>query len=825
MTVRIASCILIFSGSQIFAADTVDYLKQIKPIFSEACYRCHGPAAQKHGLRLDTAAFARKGSDENKVIIPGKSSESLLIKMITGTATGRPQMPFKGAPLSDERIALIKKWIDEGANGPTDEKPGEFRHWSFVLPVRVEPPRVKSKNWARNPIDNFILARLEKEKIKPSPEADCTTLIRRVSLDLIGLPPKPEEVDAFLNDKSPDAYEKLVDRLLASPHFGERWARHWLDQARYADSNGYSIDAPRQIWPWRDWVINALNRDMPFDQFTIEQLAGDLLPNATLNQKIATGFHRNTQINQEGGIDKEQFRVDSIIDRVNTTGSTWLGLTIGCCQCHDHKFDPLLQKEYYQFFAFLNNQDEPEMEIATADSRAKKEALQKEIEKAESELMSYVDSLAGEISKWQKSLTPEQVAHLKAEITTVLETPPDKRTLKQKLSLVGQIRKDDADFKKRRAKLTKLEKKKPDTATTMVLQERKEPRKTYLFIKGDFTRHGDVVTPGVPHVLPPLQNSGAGVSPAHPNRLDLARWIISTNNPLTARVTMNRTWLHYFGKGIVETENDFGTQGSEPSHPELLDWLATEFMQRGWSLKKMHRLIVTSATYRQSSHVRPELKDIDPYNKLLARQSRVRLDSEIVRDAALSAAGLLSEKVGGPSVYPPIPDGVMTLGQTKREWKVSEGRDRYRRGLYTFFFRATPPPELMVFDSPESTSACTRRIRSNTPLQSLTLLNDQGFVEMAQGLASRVLRNETQTDEQKIDLAFRLCLSRPPEIEERKRLAQLLDSERQKFKAAPEEAKAIASKKMLPLTDVAQLAAWTTVSRVLLNLDETITRE
>lgn len=804
----------------VWAGEAVDYTKEIKPILSGICYQCHSETQQKHGLRLDTAAYALKGGQSGPAIVPGKSEESLLIKAVSGTAHDLARMPFKKTPLDDEKIALLKRWIDQGAKSPADEKAESVLHWAFVpCPAVVPVPDVKQKTWPHNPIDDFILARMEKANITPSPEADRITLIRRVFLDLTGLPPTISEVDAFVNDKSGDAYEKLVERLLASQHYGERWGRHWLDAARYADSNGYSIDSPRQIWKYRDWVIDALNRDMPFDQFTIEQIAGDMLPHATLSQKVATGFHRNTQINQEGGIDKEQFRVESIIDRVNTTATTWLGLTVGCAQCHDHKFDPIAQKEYYQFFAFLNNQEEPELTVASPLELAKQAALKKEIDRTENDLKKYADSLTNEIVAWQKSLTPEQVAKLKTEITTVLETPPDKRNLTQKLALLDVVRHDDPTYKNRRARLTSLEKKRPNFVTTMVMEERKKPRETFLFIKGDFTRHGDPVKPGVPKILQPMPANATNA-----NRLDLARWLVDPKNPLTARVTMNRIWMRYFATGIVETENDFGTQGSGPTHPELLDWLANEFVKQKWSQKAMHRLIVTSATYRQSSRARPELANVDPYNKLLARQNRFRLDAEIVRDVELAASGLLSRKVGGPSVFPPIPQGVMNLGQSKHEWKVSEGEDRYRRGIYTFFYRATPPPELMVFDEPESTSSCTRRMRSNTPLQSLTLLNDDGFLEFAQGLALRLMKEVPQSDDQRITRAFQLCLSREPKPDEHTRVKELLAQQLQSY-SSEREAKSILQKKIPAGADVKQLAAWTTVSRVLLNLDETITRE
>ncbi len=804
-----------------FGADKVDYMKQIKPIFSSYCYQCHSETQQKHELRVDTAAFAVKGGQSGPAIVPGKSAESLLFQAISGTATNLARMPYKKNPLDESQVALIKQWIDEGAHAPSDEKAEAVLHWSFIPPEENIPvPTVKQKKWARNPVDNFILSKIEKQKLKPSPEADRITLIRRVYLDLIGLPPTIKEVDAFVKDKSPKAYEKIVDRLLSNPHYGERWGRHWLDAARYADSNGYSIDAPRQIWKYRDWVINAFNNDMPFDQFTIEQLAGDLLPNSTPEQKVATGFHRNTMINQEGGIDPEQFRIESVFDRVNTTGNTWLSLTIGCAQCHDHKFDPVKQKEFYQMFAFLNNQDEPELTIATEEDKLRMAEYTKELEALENELEKYIEAASADVLAWQKALTAEQVAKLKAEVTTVLETPPDKRKLKQKLVLLDQVRKDDKEFIARKDKFLKLEKRKPQVTTTMVMAERKEPRQTHIFIKGDFTRHGDEVKPGVPKILNPLP---ADVE--NPNRLDLAKWLVDPKNPLTARVAINRIWMHLFGNGIVQTENDFGTQGSPPTHPELLDWLSREFINKGWSQKAMHRLLVTSAAYRQSSNYRNDLKEADPYNKWLARQNRFRLDAEVIRDVELSASGLLTTKIGGPSVNPPIPDGVMSLGQTKREWKTSVGPDRYRRGMYTFFFRATPPPALMVFDAPDSNSSCTRRMKSNTPLQSLNLLNDQAFMEFAQGLALRLLKDIPKDDKSRLDYAFRLCLSRKPAKGEHERLATLLDQQLKSYENDPEEAKQLVPANLSPDLDVKEVAAWTTVSRVLLNLDETISRE
>jgi mono/diheme cytochrome c family protein len=816
---RAETLLLFWLVGSVATAAPVDYLREVKPVFAEHCSRCHGASQQKSGLRMDTAAFALKGGDNGPAYAVGKSAESILIKALKGTHDDISRMPYKKPPVPDPQIETIARWIDEGAKAPDDETPQLDKHWAFVAPTRLPPPEVKQADWPRNDIDRFILARLEQEEIKPSLEADRVTLIRRVSLDLTGLLPTPEEVDSFLSDRRTDAYEQLVGRLLASPHYGERWARHWLDVARYADSNGYSVDAPRSIWKYRDWVIDALNRDLPYNQFIIEQLAGDLLPNATQEQKIATGFHRNTQINQEGGIDPEQFRIESVLDRVNTTATAFLGLTVACAQCHDHKFDPISQREYYQLFAFLNNQDEPNLEVATPEEIANREAYRSKTKEIEKELKHYADSIAPKQTAWEASLTEDQRAKLKDEVQTALLLLPDQRNEEQKKIAFTAFRDQDEGYQKLHKKLDKFRKDEPRITATMVLKERVQPRESYVFIKGDFTRKGDPVTPGTLHILNPFLKTD------NPNRLDLARWLVDPENPLTARVQVNRIWQQYFGHGIVETENDFGTQGSPPSHPELLDWLASEFIAQNWSQKALHRLIVTSATYRQSSRVRPELAVIDPNNRLLARQSRLRLDSEIVRDVCLSATGLLNPKVGGPSVYPPQPDGVMTLGQTRREWMASRGEDRYRRGMYTFFWRATPHPALMVFDSPDGMSACTRRPRSNTPLQALTLLNDQAFVEFAQAMATRVLREEANSERERMERAFRLCLLRKPSRLERERLLELLNNELAVFEKSPAEALAMLPEKRDATLDDRQFAAWSTVSRVLLNLDETITRE
>ncbi len=793
------------------AAAPVDYLRDVKPILTRHCVLCHGAEDPEAGFRADTAQSLREGGDSGispVALTPGQ--ESVLIQVVRGEHEEIRRMPFKKPPLDDAQIAILQAWVAAGAPAPAAEEPGKYIHWAFVPPGRVAPPAVKRADWPRNSIDHFILARLEQEQITPSPEANPSALLRRVSLDLTGLPPTGAEIDAFRQDRSPGAYERAVERLLASPHFGERWARPWLDAARYADSNGYSIDAPRQIWKYRDWVVAALNRDLPFDQFVIEQLAGDMLPTPTIDQKVATGFNRNTQLNGEGGIDTEQFRVESVLDRTNTFGTAFLGLTVGCAQCHDHKFDPIKQREYYQLSAFFNNSVDDGHGKATPggllefpDERPTAESRERDLAEMRAELTRYLDGRGMAVMKWVQALAAEERAKLKPELRETIDVTWDQKTFAQKRAAYGAYKSDDPEFRSRDKELAQLERGEAKPPSTLVMAELPAPRDSFLFINGDFTRHGDKVAPATPAILPPLKAE-------KPNRLDLARWVVDPANPLTARVAINRIWQQYFGRGLVETENDFGSQGSLPTHPELLDWLATELIAQHWSMKALHRMIVLSATYRQSSLARPDLELSDPTNKLLARQSRLRLDAEIVRDVALTASGLLAGKLGGPPVFPPQPDGVMTLGQIRREWRASTGEDRYRRGLYTHLWRATPHPAFAVFDAPDGYSACTRRLRSNTPLQALTLLNDQQFVEFAAALAHRVQKEAPGELPAQIDFAFRLCLSREPQPTERQRLVELFQ---QQFSAAKGDATARREE------------AWLTVARVFLNLDETITRE
>jgi mono/diheme cytochrome c family protein len=760
------------------ADEPLRYNRDVLPILADNCFACHGfdRAARQAGLRLDDPEGATAVLESGATaIVPGKPDESELMRRVNADDAGERMPPEDSEKqLSAEQREILRRWISEGAVYQ--------KHWAFIPPRRSVPPELAG---VAHPIDRFIQARLSQQNLSPSAAADDATLMRRVSLDLTGLPPEPVEVDAFLAAAAVNrdaAYAELVERLLASPHYGERWARWWLDQARYADSNGYSIDAPREIWKYRDWVIEALNADMPFNQFTIEQLAGDLLPNATESQKIATGFHRNTQINQEGGIDREQFRVDSVFDRVATTGTVWLGLTVGCCQCHDHKFDPVLQTEYYRLFAFFNNQNEPTLKVYGPDVDVT--ALTAELNATEQALAAIIEKHAEELAAWEAGLSDEQRKALPADVQKILDVPRDQRNAAQHRDLfAAELGTSDQDFIAGQARLRDLGRRLNDVPTTMVLQELPAPRKTTVFIKGDFTRPAEEVTPGTPSILHPFENASDGSDRA--DRLDLALWITSPQNPLTARVIANRVWQVYFGRGIVETENDFGTQGSLPSHPDLLDWLALEFQQRGWSLKELHRRIVMSHTYRQSSADRPELRAKDPHNYLLGRQRRLRLEAEIIRDVSLAASGLLSHKLGGPPVFPPIPEGVMDKGQVKRQWTISAGEDKYRRGIYTFVYRATPPPALNVFDAPDGYSSCTRRLRSNTPLQALTLLNDSAFFEFASALEQIIRRDG-------LVAAFRRCTGRRPRPEE-----------------------------MAVLQQLDALSA----ARVLLNLDETVTRE
>lgn len=988
-----------------FAAESsIDFKRDIEPIFVKRCSECHGPDVQKSKLRFDIKAEAMKSG----VIVPGKSSESELIKRVT-TDDVDDAMPPKGARLEPQQIALLRKWIDEGANWPERDIK---THWSFLPPARPNPPTVKDANWPRNETDRFILARLEQEGLKPTREADRRTLIRRLSLDLTGLPPTPEEVAAFVKDSSSDAYEKLVDRLLASRHYGEHIARWWLDLARYADSNGYQVDLARSIWPYRDWVINAFNKNMPFDQFTIEQLAGDLLPNPTLEQKIATGFNRNTKINDEGGGDAEEYRTKAVKDRVATTATTWLGLTMMCAECHTHKYDPITHEDYYKFYGFFNNTTdagnysvEPTIAVPAPDIQSKVDYVRGQIRKYENELRSAEARLAEEQAAWEKrmakktnvwkvlnlvnansvggatlmnlpdgsvlatglnamydTVTFDAETNLKNITAVLLETLPDPslphngpgrwhktgnfildemsmfagatnlafgraradweqqyyraehavdrnpktgwaigpqfgkrhfliaelkeplankdgkisfrfeqyhgnnhvigrtrlsvttekdpealwpiepdiatilaskdRAVEQRDKLAAYYRTVSPAIRKIERELFRLRERDKELASTnhktLVMQERKELRETYIHQRGNFLDKGKVVTAGLPGFLKQDSTSDAT------NRLALAKWLVDPQNPLPARVTVNRLWERFFGIGLVKTSDDLGIQGEAPAHPDLLDWLATEFVRSGWDFKSLQKTIVMSATYRQSAAATDEVLQTDLYNRLLARGPRFRLDPEVIRDQALAVSGLLNTEIGGPSVYPVQPPnlwkeiGFLRPEIGMDEWPLSEGPDLYRRGVYTFWRRVCTYPLFATFDAPSREVCAARRPRTNTPLQALAGLNEPTLLEAARALAQRVLQHGGSTAEKQVEYAFELCAARPPTKFEKTRLVKFLDQQSASFKkdkAAAEQLIAIGSAERPRQLNPVQLAAWTMTANVLLNLDATLTKE
>ncbi|MBO0857965.1 MAG: DUF1553 domain-containing protein [Chloracidobacterium sp.] len=1057
LTLVVALCLarLYFILPAVSADDSktsINFDREVRPILSDNCFACHGPdeKQRKAKLRFDTkeGAFGKQG-----VITPGDASKSRMYQRVSSKDQDVMMPPPSSEhKLTDKQIETIKRWIDEGARW--DE------HWAFIPPRRPEIPKVANAAWIRNPIDSFILARLEKEGLKPSPEADKTTLLRRVYLDLTGLPPTSADVDAFLADKSDGAYEKVVDKLLASPHYGERMAMVWLDLARYADSHGYHIDSHRDMWPWRDWVIRAFNENKRFDQFTIDQLAGDLLPDATQDQKIATGFNRNHMINFEGGAIPEEYLNEYVIDRVETTATTWLGLTMGCARCHSHKYDPISQKEFYQFYAFFNNVPEvgldgrtgnaaPMISLPTEEQKAEQRRLtdaiqdlnaalsdknvaplQQEWEKTLTgcpvvspveKIMAHYEldgsladssghyrygrtlngdpsfgagmvnravSLDGQtvlgfgdtgsfdtgdpftfalwmrpgiskignstfqkiedektrrgyelifekthligIQRWGAPLTirltsnwPEnaivvrtkesfndnewkhlafsydgsgKAAGLKvflngklAEIEVVtdslngsIKTAAElvignkwggraysggvddirfysrllgdreiedlavhypirvilsgvggKRTNEEKARLRDyfltqiapeKMRRQYVDLKEANMRKQALDK---TITTTMVMMELGQPRDTFVLTRGDYRNKTEKVAPGVPAILPPLPKD------EKVNRLALAKWLVDPNHPLTSRVTVNRFWQMYFGLGIVKTAEDFGSQGEPPVHPELLDWLATEFIRTGWDMKAMQKLMVTSATYRQSSRVTPELLEKDPENRLLARGPRYRLPAETIRDNALAVSGLLNDEIGGRSVLPYQPSGLweeMAFGDgfSMQEYVQSHGKDLYRRSMYTFWKRTVPPAALATFDAPDREKCVARRAVTNTPLQALVTLNDPTYVEAARAMAQKTLRDGGKDLNSRIAYVFRLALARKPSARETNVLRDLLSRQLinyRKDKKAASELTHVGESAVDDKIDQPELAAWTMVASAILNLDETVTKE
>ena len=831
----------------------VNFSKDIEPILGSRCVLCHGSGQQMKGLRLDNRQDALRGGESGKVILPGNSAGSKLIHLVGAIDPDRV-MPPAGNQLTAEEVGTLRAWIDQGAKWALDEPVAskqttvaeESGHWSF-RPLRRPPqPSVRKNDWAKNAIDSFVLARLEKEGIDPSPEADKSTLIRRLSLDLIGLPPATSEVAGFLKDDRPEAYERLVDRLLNSPHYGERWARYWLDLARYSDSDGYRQDDFRpHAWRYRHWVIEAFNRDMPFDQFTIEQVAGDVLPGSTTEQKVATGFHRNTPSNREGGTDMIQFRFEQVINRTNAVGTVWLGLTVGCAQCHDHKYDPLTQKEYYQLFAFFNDAEEMNIDaplpgelgpyLQEVDSyRRKRRALLEKYKVPDRQPFwekKMLEAMAnpGKWQNWDKAVGTLRVGDMHPVYgmgEKILRSPTAQRSEKEAKILTDhyvryssqvipkKVYQEELNFDQLLKELKELDAAFPALSQAQTIATEKNPRQTNLYVRGNFKQPGAAVEPGMPGFLhPPADQSQL-------SRVRLARWIVGEENPLTSRVIANRFWQELFGRGIVSTSEDFGTQGSLPSHPELLDWLAAEFRDKGWSMKRLIKTIVLSATYRQVSKPRADLQVRDPNNVLLARQSRTRLSAELIWDSALAVSGLLNPAVGGKSVRPPRPQAVQKRGS----WVESKGPDRYRRGLYIQYQRMSPYPFMTNFDMPPGYSPACHRGRSNTPLQALNLLNDPVFYEAARALAVRILSESSEDSQDRLNHAFQLCLARAPDLEEQRWLSEAIQHQKEILKKEPALAHATLPVELAGIKPI-DAAAWVGASRILLNLDEFITRE
>ena len=1002
----------------------VDFSKDVYGVLQRSCFECHDAKLQKGKLRLDSREALLAG----KVIVPGKASESELYRRITLPKGHEEVMPNRGEPLTKAEAGKIRAWIDAGAKWPQDFKEG--KHWAYLPPVQAPLPEVSLKTWPKNEVDRFILARLEREGLRPSPEAERATLIRRVTLDLTGLPPKPEEVQAFLADKTPQAYEKLVDRLLASPQFGERWARPWLDLARYADSHGFQKDDLRDLWAYRDWVIKAMNADMPFTQFTIEQLAGDLLPNATESQKVATGFNRSAPTNVEAGSDPEETRVNQVLDRVNTLGAVWLGSTLECSQCHNHKYDPFTMKDYYGLFAFFNNTaleadrtnpkvpgsiqfKGPYLTVEDAETKALRQKLTMEMNGLEEKLNAREHMLKAKLPEMEATLAakagkvlqehvleitqfetkegsagrvladksvlindeapdkdtyivtvnttlkditgfkletltdpslpgngpgrgdekrpnfvlntfavtatakdssearpvkllkakadfaqknydpagaidddaksawainpqfgkahwaifetakplgyeggtkltftlvqdfgggrligrfrlsaltgnPEAEA-MPADVVAALKLSASERTAKQKKTVADYCLAQDEELRKLRLQKLDLDKKLKAAKgeSTLVMQELAEPRMSMVFNRGDFRNPGEKIGPGVPAVLHPIKFSPSAATQSQLTRLDLAKWLVDRRNPLVARVTVNRWWMELFGRGLVATPEDFGIKGEAPTHPELLDWLAVDFMDNGWSLKQTLRKIVLSATYRQASRVSSELLALDDQNKLYARGPRFRMDAEMIRDNALAMSGLINLEQGGAPIRPYQPEGLWRkVGGLQYDYVVSPGDEKYRRGVYVVWKRGAPYPSFLNFDASVRMACTVKRSRSNTPLQALTLFNDPVYVEAAFGLAQRLMKEVPPGDVAgRIGQAFTICLARQPKAEEIKVLTDLYAQQLKFYRADAKAAKELLGNFPAPKgVEAAEFAAWYGVASAMLNLDEVITK-
>ena len=832
------------------AADPPTYNRDIRPILAEHCFPCHGSdnRSRQADLRLDLpSAVQQPAASGLPTIVPGQPALSELIRRLT---TPDPALRMPPAEtqrtLTASQIEMLRKWVAEGA--------AYEAHWALIPPRRPDSPDSN----AQSPIDFFVTERLHAAGFTQSPPADPRTLIRRVTLDLTGLPPSREQLASVGSDPDPSTCTSYVDQLLASPHFGEHWARWWLDLAHYGDSDGYLQDFLRPVaWRYRQWVIDSLNNDKPFDQFIVEQIAGDLLPNASVDQQMGTGFLRNTLSNREGGADLEEFRVRQVLDRTSTVGTTFLALTIGCAQCHDHKYDPISQREFYQLYAFFNSADEANINAPLpAELTAWQQALPvynqrraeliaplasrlNELQQQWEQKILYTEANPGIDFSWDRTLEllglqwGQNLGEGQLEGLAIIKTPWPARTISQQQRLQDYFLRSarnefapalqELNVNQLITALDQLAKDLPPVTRAPAMMQSPANRPNRIFIRGEYLQPGDAVQPDTPGLLPPLNPT------VPPTRLELARWLVSPEHPLTARVAVNRVWQQLFGRGLVATSDNFGIRGELPSHPELLDWLATEFVQQNWDLKSLIRTIVLSRTYQQSSHARPDLQNADPSNQLLGRQERVRLPAESIRDSVLAVSGLLNPEIGGPSVKPPQPESVSREAYANK-WEASTGADRYRRGIYTFLQRTTPFAQFVTFDMPDNSHTCTRRERSNTPLQALTLLNDPVFVEAAAALATRITSaadsgdpaasHPPADDAARLTLLFELTLARRPAPQERARLLQYFNLQQQIFAADP-----AAATLLVPNAPSPDFAAWTAVASVMLNLDEFLNRQ
>ena len=850
------------------AQPPLNFQRDVRPILADNCFLCHGPddKTRMANLRLDTKEGAFAQRDNRFIIAPGKPQESEFIKRITMDGVKKMPPPYSPNHLTPKQIETLTQWVKEGAQW-------EERHWAYIPPTRPNAPKVKNVWWLKNPIDSFILARLEKERLKPSPVADRRTLIRRLSFDLTGLPPTFAEVESFVNDKSPDAYEKLVDRLLASPHFGERMAMYWLDLVRYADTRGYHGDQHQDVSPYRDYVIKAFNDNKPFDRFTAEQLAGDLLPNATLETRIASGYNRLLMTTEEGGAQPKEYMAKYAADRVRNVSAVWMGSTMGCAECHNHKYDPFTTRDFYSLAAFFADVKEPAVgqldpiPLPTPEQAAQLKELETQMVPLKQIMATQTPELDVAQVEWEKTALND--SKLKKEIADILKITPDKRSEKQKQDLAAHYRTIAPSLEPTRKQLAELQKQhdavNQKVVKTMVTMAT-EPRVVRILPRGNWLDDsGEVVQPAVPAFLQnvilseaknldgkTLRSAQSDKDKNHrATRLDLAKWIVSRDNPLTARVFVNRLWKIMFGHGIVRTVDDFGTRATPPSHPELLDWLAIEFMSQrinesmdkrnidplthllidsggGWDVKHILKLMAMSATYRQISQDNERLRLKDPQNSLFARQDRFRLDAEMVRDNALAVSGLLVKTIGGSSAKPYQPAGYWAyLNFPKREWQNDKGDGLYRRGLYTYWCRTYLHPNLLAFDASTREECAAERIRSNTPQQALVLLNDPTYVEAARVFAERIILESGSDTESRIRFAYQQALSRNPRAEETKLLTALYQQHLREYesdKAAAESLLRIGDHPADKNIPTAELAAWTSVARVILNLHESITR-